>query len=155
MVRHHKWDAVEVMEILPSEFFQRRVLSRYDVSGNAANAKKESRPHNRDLPQQDREVRLDFVGFRIAILRWAALQDIHDEDFIPRKIDCCENLVEQSAGPPHERFPFLVFVGARSFADHHQIGVRIADPRHWIDSCFVDWHKDVARDIFSDLLERG
>src|SRR5262249_14955956 len=45
-----------------------------------------------------------------------------------------DNIVEQLAGPPHERLTLGIFVGTWRFPQEENPGLRIADPEHGLRS---------------------
>ena len=83
-----------------------------------------------DLPPEMALTGLDLVGQWIAVSRRAAFENVDDIDVVARKPDVGEQLVEELACRTHERDALLVLVEARSLADEHQIGVRVARAEH-------------------------
>ena len=79
-----------------------------------------------DLPHQKWRAGLAFVALRRAVPRRPALDDVRDVDFFAPQAHGFDHVVEQLSGAADERFALLVFVGARRFADEHQLGMRIA-----------------------------
>ena len=80
-----------------------------------------------DLPEQEWLARLDFVLLGVAVLRRPALDHVRDVHVLALQIDRFDDLRQQLPGAADERNALLIFVGARRFADEHQIGVGIAD----------------------------
>jgi len=62
------------------------------------------------------------------VRRGAALDRVRDEDVFAAKIDRGEHLRQKLSGAPDEGFALTIFVLAGSFADDHQVRIRIADP---------------------------
>ena len=66
---------------------------------------------------------LDFIRFRIAVLRRTALDDVRDVDVLPPQVDRFDDLRQQLAGPTNERLALQILVPPRRLADEHQLRV--------------------------------
>jgi predicted short-subunit dehydrogenase-like oxidoreductase (DUF2520 family) len=71
---------------------------------------------------------VDLVRQRVAVARRTALEDVGDEHVAPLQADLAQQLVEQLAGPPHERQPLEVLLLTGGLPDEHQVGVGVAGP---------------------------
>ena len=68
----------------------------------------------------------DLAGFRVAVVRRAALDDVGNEDLLPAHADGAEQAFEELTGGANERPALLVFVEAGGFADEQQGAVGVA-----------------------------
>jgi hypothetical protein len=84
------------------------------------------------LRGKERRARGELVGLGIAIARRPAHDRVADVDLVAGELDLArlEHLGEELSGPADERKPLGVLVGARAFADHHELGAWIARPEH-------------------------
>jgi hypothetical protein len=48
-----------------------------------------------------------------------------------------QDRVQQLAGAAHKRLALRVFIGARRFAHHQQVGLPVADTKHRLGACLV------------------
>src|SRR5689334_4018368 len=80
-----------------------------------------------NLLQQERLARLDFVRFRIAVVRRPAFDDIRNVDLRSRQAGGLQEFVEQLSRRANERLTLLILVESRRFSDEHYRGVWIAD----------------------------
>ncbi len=83
-----------------------------------------------NLLLQIRNALFDFIRLRLAVVRWATLQDVADVDILTFETDRFENLVQQLSRPPNERLTLRIFIGAGGLTHKHQRGVWIADAKH-------------------------
>src|SRR6185503_19139698 len=70
------------------------------------------------------------VGFGIAILWRAALDDVRDIDAVALQPDGLDDLRQLLPGPPDKRDALNVFVASRRLAHEHQIGGGAADAKN-------------------------
>src|SRR5262245_33223168 len=83
-----------------------------------------------DLTEQERLAFLDFVGFRVAVLGWTALDDVCDVDIFALEPDGLDNLRQLLSGPADKRDALNIFITPRRLSDEHQVGMRIPDTEH-------------------------
>ena len=77
-----------------------------------------------------RLARLDLIRLRVAVPGRPAHDDVRDIDVVALQPHAGEQSVQQLSGLTDERDPLLVLVEARSLADEHQVGARIAGAEH-------------------------
>src|SRR2546430_1184675 len=92
------------------------------------------RPDQAKLLREIRRTGLHFGRLWIPIVRWAALEDIGDEDIAAREADSPQELVEQLACCADEGFALQVFVLAGRLPNHHNPGVLRTDTRDCVRS---------------------
>lgn len=68
----------------------------------------------------------DFFRGGISILWWAILHSIRDIDICTRKVNRCEELIQEFPCRSDKRNPLLVFLLPRGFADEEDVGIRIS-----------------------------
>src|SRR5262249_6996526 len=71
--------------------------------------------------------RLHLVGLGVAVVRWAALDDVGDVDIGAGEPHCLDHLGQELARFADERLTLDVLVVAWAFADEDDARVRIAD----------------------------
>src|SRR5439155_21859076 len=67
-----------------------------------------------------------LVGFGGSVVRWAALDDVRDEEIAPLDSGPFEHMIEVAAGGANKRMAGFIFIFARGFADDHKLRSRIA-----------------------------
>src|SRR5437868_5700019 len=78
-------------------------------------------------PVQERPAGFDLVRQRVAVPRRAAPNHVRDVYVLTAKTDLSQQSREELPGSSHEGLALLVLVIARTFADEHDLGMRIAD----------------------------
>ena len=71
-----------------------------------------------------------MMSLGIAVPRRAALDDVGNVDLVALEANRRDDSRQQLSRAADERNPLDVFVGAWSFADEHQVSLRIADAEH-------------------------
>jgi len=97
------------------------------VGGGAPDAEDEVRPEDFNLSAEVADAGVALGLGRLAIVRWAALDDVSDIAVgLARESNCGEHLVEEIAGSSHKGQSLAVFFRAGAFSDHEHLG--ICDP---------------------------
>src|SRR5579863_6791039 len=86
----------------------------------------------RDLPHEKWRASLALIALRRAVSRWTALDDVRNVNIFPPQAHGLNHVVKQLSGAADKGFALLVFIGARSLADEHQIRFRIADSEDYL-----------------------
>ena len=110
-----------------------------------AHAEEEFGLNESDLLVENRSVRFHFACKRVPIVRRAALQNVGYVDFFACEADGLQYLVQQHAGPPHERFSLGIFVRSRRFSDDHEVRIRISGAEHRVFAGFIQWNEHIVR----------
>ena len=108
------------------------------------------------------ELAADFhlVGLRRAVLGRAALHDVADVDVGALERDAflargaLDHLREQLAGAADEREALLVLIGARAFADEHQLGLLVAGSEDDLVAAFVQAAALAIADVLENFEQR-
>src|SRR5262245_3109853 len=81
-----------------------------------------------DLLLEIRPAGVDLLRLRITVARRATLEDVRDEDVLPRQPDALEQLGEEASSPANEGQPLAVLLGPGRLTDEDQVGVGVPRP---------------------------
>lgn len=85
--------------------------------GNSAEADDDLRPQEGKLRRQIADTGILLVVHRVAVLRWAALDDVGNVRIIAAEVDDREHVVKQVSRGADERLALQILLLPRSFAD--------------------------------------
>ena len=108
----------------------------------------------RELAQQKRHAGGDFVFFRRAIFRRAALHHVGDVDVVALQAHGLDHLRQQLSGAADKGNALHVFVVPGPFADEDQLGVRIAHAEDDLVAVAVQLAARAVAQVGGDALER-
>src|SRR5687768_9544635 len=106
-----------------------------------------------ELPYQIRAAGLDLVRRRIAVPRRAVLDDIGDEDLLPRQVHGTEDLRQEPSSRADEGQSRFVLGCSGRFSDAHQPRLRVAFPGHTVVGGLVERAPRARFDGRSDRLQ--
>src|SRR6185312_11318518 len=121
--------AVQVhAEVVPAaaQFTHGRVDGEKVFGGGSAQGHNYLRADGNDLAHQEGNAGFALVALWGTIPRRAALDHVGNVNILAAQAHGRNHVVEQLAGAAHEGQPLLVFVGPRTFAHEHQVGVLVA-----------------------------
>src|SRR5215207_10590066 len=96
------------------------------LGGEVAERDHDRRVDEAQLALEVRPARLDLVRQRVAVARWAALDDVGDVDLVATQPDVGDEPGKELARPTDERDALAVLLRTRPLADEHEIRARIA-----------------------------
>src|SRR5262249_44843940 len=106
-----------------------------------------------DLAPQERLAGIDFVRFRLPVLRRPTLYDVGDVYLLARQMNRLQDLSKELSRPAHERDPLRVFIGSRPFADQHQLGLRGAGSEDDVRARLTQLASPAITQVPSDTLQ--
>src|SRR5262245_59071829 len=106
-----------------------------------------------DLPEQKWLAGIDFVLFRVPVLRRPALDHVRNVHIVTRQTDRLDDFREQLPGAADKGNSLFVFVGAGCFADEHQVRVWISDAED--DLLSTELVQLAAATVVADVLLDG
>lgn len=125
MVRHDHRDSLIAVDLSP-KFPECEGGTRKELPGKRPDGEDRLRRDKLDLLVEKGSAGLNLVGQGISVSRRTAFQDVADIGGVsPGKVHRGQEEIQEFSGRPHERPPRLVFLSARSFANHHEPGGRI------------------------------
>ncbi|HEY9226150.1 MAG TPA: hypothetical protein VIP11_05855 [Gemmatimonadaceae bacterium] len=113
------------------------------------------RPNKLDLSNEIRAARFNLIWQRVPVSRRPMLQHVADVHLFARQIDRRENFCEQLTRSADERTSRFIFSRARSFADAHELRLRIAVARNGVRRGRVERTLRARRDVFRERIERS
>ena len=139
-----------------------RFVSSNGLRGGASQADDHFGSDGVDLAQQEWRAVADFVFFRSAIFRRAALHDVADVDVFALQAHGFDHLREKFSGAADERKTLHVFIVAGAFADENQFGFGIAvaeddfvaRPVEFAARAFAEIGSNLEQRIVRDFVER-
>src|SRR5690606_33061479 len=78
----------------------------------------------------ERDAARHFFRFGLAIVRWAALDDVAHVDLVPTETHGCDHAIQKLTGFAHEGKPLRVFVGTGAFTHEAQPALPAASGKH-------------------------
>jgi hypothetical protein len=96
----------------------------------------------------------DLVGLGVAVVGWAALDDVGDEHILAAPADRAEQPHQQVTGAPDERPALAILVETRPFANEDDLGRGIALPGDGLRPGLVEATARAGPDLPGDDLER-
>jgi len=103
-----------------AQFCQALIRLQQIVRGHASKRQDYIRPNQGYLLIQPWTAGIGFLWPGIAVVRWAAFEDIGNIDLLPLQTNRGKHRVQQLSGAPDEGFPLQILIPARSFPDHQQ-----------------------------------
>src|SRR3990172_5197106 len=97
--------------------------------GVAPQADDDPGPYQLDLPLEVLPAGVHLPGERVAVVRWAALDDVRNEHLVAAQADGGDQLVQEASGRADEGARLLVLVEARRLAHEQHFSVRRAPTR--------------------------
>src|SRR5262249_37549341 len=82
-----------------------------------------------NLPHKKRRACVAFIALGLAVLRWTAFDDVGNVDIFAPDAHRLDHVVQQLSGSAHKGFALLIFIGTGTFADKHEFGAWIANPK--------------------------
>ena len=106
------------------------------ASPNSPTCRRVSGDH-RDLLHQKGFACFDFIRFRVAVVRGAALDYVRDVNVTARQSCRLQEIVQEFSCSPDEWFSLLVFIEARCFPHEHHARVWIPHTKHHLGSAHL------------------
>lgn len=129
MVCHHQRYPAIIMHFSPHGG-KRIIRFQKNLSRNTTQAQDQFWADQFQLLPQIRFARGNLFRKRIPVVGGTAFQYVTNKDFFAFKTDRFQDLVQQLTRPADERLPLCIFVRPGSFADEHEISVRVSHSEH-------------------------
>ena len=109
-----------------TEFSNRRFCVEKSLGRERSKCKDYFRPNQLQLPNEVRSARRDLFRCRVSVAGRTVFHNVCDENLVPREVDGGKDLGQELTCGSDERQTLLVLVGTRSFANAHEIRIRIS-----------------------------